>query len=83
MFPQTYRMVDKYQHKYKELLDKLKFASYHANYFRGGRNIAQLIFRGDNFFVRKILQKCVVTWYHMYPMHPEMYRAETTISQHH
>ena len=29
-FPLTYRMINKYQRKYKELVSKLKNASYHT-----------------------------------------------------
>ena len=35
-FPLTYRIIDKYQWKYKELVDKLKCANYHTKYSCGG-----------------------------------------------
>ena len=36
MYPLTYQMIDKYEHKYKELVAKLIHANYHTKYFQEG-----------------------------------------------
>ena len=41
--PLTYRTINKYQHKDKELVEKLKCANYHTKSFRGGGNAFMLI----------------------------------------
>ena len=50
-------MIDKYQHKDKNLLGKLKHANYHTKYFHGVGNIFMLICKNDNIFMLTILRK--------------------------
>ena len=56
MFPLTNQTIDKYQWKYKELLDKLKHANYHTKFFRGGGKVMQLICRNDKIVVPKMIK---------------------------
>ena len=48
-------MIDKYQRKYKELVDKLKRANYPTKYFRGGGIVTQVIYRSDDFYANNPL----------------------------
>ena len=63
-FPLTYQNIDTNIRKYKELVDKLKHANYHIQYFHGGGIITQLICRSDRTVMPKILQNYIVNWYH-------------------
>ena len=81
-FPLTYRMIDKYQRKDKNLIAKLKSATYHTKSFRGGGKVTDLICKGDKIVLPTILQKYAVNWYHTYLLHPGMERTEATLCQH-
>jgi hypothetical protein len=81
-FPLTYKILDKYQRKDKEILNKLKKKTYHANDFHGGGTTRMLICRNDKIVVPKVLQQYVLHWYHTYLLHPGMVRTEETIRQH-
>ena len=63
-FPQTCRTTDKYQHKDKEMAEKLKTAKYLTKSFRWGGNTLVRIRKNYKNVVQEILQKCVVNWYH-------------------
>ena len=52
-FPLTYQMINKYQGKDKELVDKLKCAIFHNNYFFRGEKFTQIICRNDKIVVPK------------------------------
>ena len=65
-FPLTYRMINKYQRKDKEMVEKLKCANYHTKYFRGGGNTFMIICKNDKIVVPEIIRKYVVNWYHTY-----------------
>ena len=56
MFPLTNQTIDKYQWKYKELLDKLQHANYNTKFFRGGGKVMQLICRNDKIVVPKMIK---------------------------
>ena len=56
-FPLTYLIIDKYQHKDKEMLDKLRREKYHTKYFCGVRKVIQLICISGKFVVPTIIQK--------------------------
>ena len=43
-FPLTYQNIDKYQHKDKNMVGKLKLAKYHTKYFCGGGNTFIIIY---------------------------------------
>ena len=75
-------MIDKYQHKDKELLSKLKRANYHTKYFRGVEIFTKLICRSDKIVIQIILQKYVVNWYKTYLLKTGMNFNAATISQH-
>ena len=92
-FPLTYKIIDKYQRKDKQLLKILKrtidsntstdhTSSYHTKSFRGGGTDIDLICRNDKIVIPKVLQKCVLNWYHTYLLHPGRDRTEETIRQH-
>ena len=92
-FPLTYKIIDKYQRKDKDLLNKLKrtidsssstdhTSSYHTKSFRGGGTDIDLICRNDKIVVPKVLQKYVLNWYHTYLLHPGSDRTEATMRQH-
>ena len=51
IFPLTYQMIDKYQRKDKELVNKLKHSNYHTKSFPGGGKVTQLICRSDGIVV--------------------------------
>ena len=80
-FPLTYRKIDKYQRKEKDLAAKLKHKNYHTKSFCGGGIITQLICRSDNIVRPKTLRNYVVNWYHTYLLHTGMDRTEATIIQ--
>ena len=69
-FRLTYQMIDKHQHKYKELVEKLKRANYHTKYFRWGKNKFMLIYKNDKIVVPTMIWKYAVNWYHTYLLHP-------------
>ena len=75
-------MINKYQCKDKNLVEKLKCENYHTTSFRGGGNTFMLICKSYKFFVPTIIQKYVVNWYHTYPLYLGKVRTEVTISQH-
>ena len=94
-FPLTYKLLDKYQRKDKQLLKILKrtidstsstdhTSSYHTKSFRGGGTEIDLICRSDKIVVPKALQNYVLEWYHnhTYLLHPGQDRTELTIKQH-
>ena len=81
-FPLTYKIMDKYQRKDKEILNKLKMKVYHAKDFRGGGTTRMLVCYNDKIVIPKILQRYVLHWYHTYLLHPGMIRTEETIRQH-
>ena len=60
ILPLGYQTIDKYQHKYKELVDKLKRTNYYTEYICGGGNTLIPICNNYKFVVTKILQKYVV-----------------------
>ena len=82
IFPLTYRTIDKYQPKTRNMAEKLKRAKHHTKYFCGGVNKFMLICKIDKIEVTKILRKYVVNWYHTYLLYPGTERTEATISQH-
>ena len=53
IFLLTYQMINKYQGKDKELVDKLKCAIFHNNYFFRGEKFTQIICRNDKIVVPK------------------------------
>ena len=69
ILPLPYRMIDRYQRKYKELTEKRKRENYHTKHFRGGGNILLIICQNDKIFMPLIIQKYVVNWYHTYLLH--------------
>ena len=92
-FPLTYKNIDKYQRKDKQLLKILKRTidsnistdhtnNYHTKSFRGGGKEIDLICREDKIVIPKVLQKYVLHWYHTYLLHPGSDRTELTIKQH-
>ena len=60
--PTNIKMINKYQQKYKELVDKLKHTNYHTKYSRGGGKVTQIICRSEILFVQTILQNYTVNW---------------------
>ena len=58
--PTNIKMINKYQQKYKELVDKLKHTNYHTKYSRGGGKVTQIICRSDKTVMPSMIQKYVV-----------------------
>ena len=79
-FPLTYRTINKYQRKDKELAEKLKCANYHTKSFCGGGNTFMLIYKNYKIVMTTTLRKYVVDWYHTYLLYPGMQRTEASIS---
>ena len=75
-------MLDKYKHKYKELVAKLKCANYRTKYFRGGRIFSQLTCRSDKIVMPKILRKYVINRNYIYLLNPVIDCTDTTIHHH-
>ena len=80
-FPLTYQTIYKYQHKYNEVVEKLKRANYHNKYFCGGWNTFMLIYKNNKISAQKIIWRYVVNWYHTYILYPGMERTESTINK--
>ena len=59
MFPIKYLIIDKYQWKDKELVEKLKHESYHIKYFCGGVKVTQLICISEKKYAKKYPRGCV------------------------
>ena len=72
-------MLDKYQQKGKELIDKLKHANYHTKYFSVGGKVTQLICRSDIFFCANNDPKLCIN---LLPYVKETDHTEITASQH-
>ena len=81
-FPLIYQSIEKYQHKDKEVIAKLKCTNYHTKYFRGGRIVTQLICKDNKNFIPPVLQKYAVNWYHTYLLYPVMDCSKASIGRH-
>ena len=51
-------------------------------YFCGGRNTINFVTFKDKIVIPQLIQKYVVKWYHMYLLHPGIYRKEAMICHH-
>ena len=80
-FPPTFRIIDKYQFKYKGLVEKIKCAICHNKYLYWGGKVTHIICRSDIIFMPTIIQNYAVNWYHTYPLHPGMDSTKATMSQ--
>ena len=74
-------MIDKYQRRYKNLVEKLKCANYRTKYICGDRNKFMLICKNDKIIVPTILRIYLVDWYHTYLLHTVTGHTEATIIQ--
>ena len=62
---------------------KYKNGMCHKGYFSGGSNdYLKLITCKNNIVILSKIQSYVLHWYHMYILHPGMYRTEAIIFQH-
>ena len=64
-------------------MDKYKYGTYHKGSFPGDSNDnLKLIMCKDKSFIPSKIQSYVIHWYHIYLLHPVMYRTEAMIHQH-
>ena len=81
-FSLNYKLIDKFQQKDHNLVDKLKRAIYQTETFCGGKKKRQLICKNGKIVIPDALQKYVLNWYHTYLLHPGSDHTERTIAQH-
>ena len=76
-------LIKKYQRTEPIIIDKCKYGTYHKGYFHGGINIdLSLITCNNKIVIPSKIQSYVLHSYHMYILHPGMYRTEAMICQH-
>ena len=64
-------------------MDGYKNGTYHKVYFCGDSNTdIKLIMCKDYIVILSKIQSYVLHWYHMYLLHPVMYREDVMICQH-
>ena len=63
-------------------MGNLKCAKYKKGSFCGDRNTIELVTYISKIEIPHKLQKYVLKWYHMYILHPGLYRTEAMVLQH-
>ena len=82
-YPLSYKLLMKYQQKYKNLLNNLKKESWHkTKEYRTASKVRTLITKDNKICVPRTLQKTIVNWYHKQLCQPDVTRTELTVCQH-
>ena len=76
------KLIDKHHKEHPSIMDKYKEGTYYKYSFLGRINTyLKLVTCEDKIGITSILQSYVFHWYHMYILHPKMYRTEAIIRQ--